>query len=760
VTTRLARVWQRALLLAVAVALLTGAGRAEEAESRPEEVESRAERRARSHERMVALLADIVARTPDDNAFIGDREVRKLRRQRVELKEEGGAGERLRNLLALSYHELRLGNEEAAIARGDEAYALAKTLGDKLPARWSNHVLFALANAHMRRGETENCCKRNSPESCLLPLRGGGVHTDQAGSRSAIRYFEELLAKDPSHRRARWLLNIAYMTIDGYPDDVPERHRIAPEVFASDEAFPRFENIAARLGVDSFNLLGGTVVDDLDNDGDLDILTSTWDPNGPMHLHRNEGDGTFTDRTAAAGLTGLLGGINMLQADYDGDGFVDIFVLRGAWLRDTGRHPNSLLRNDGDGTFTDVTFEAGLGDAHYPTQTAGWADYDNDGDLDLYVGNEYTKALAAPGQLYRNDGDGTFSEVAAAAGVTNGRLAKGVTWGDFDGDRYPDLYVSNLLQPNRLYRNQRDGTFVDIAGALGVDRPVRSFPVWFWDFDNDGVLDLYVPSYRGESGALRSLVLSYLGEPHEEEMPRLYRGDGAGGFTDVAGERGLDLYVLPMGCNFGDLDNDGWLDFYLGTGYPNYEALMPNVMYRNVGGERFVDVTTAGGFGHLQKGHGIAFADLDHDGDQDVFAEMGGAFPGDAFNDALFENPGFDNHWLTIQLVGKKTNRSAIGARIRVVVQGEDGRRSIYKHVNSGGSFGANPLRQTIGLGQAKAIVYLEVSWPTSDTTQIFRSVAMDQFIRVEEGSDSVEVLALERFELGGRRGRAAPGRR
>ena len=156
-----------------------------------------------------------------------------------------------------------------------------------------------------------------------------------------------------------------------------------------------------------------------------------------------------------------------------------------------------------------------------------------------------------------------------------------------------------------------------------------------------------------------------------------------------------------MAGNFGDLDNDGYLDFYLGTGYPDYEALMPNVMYRNRRGTGFADVTSAGGFGHLQKGHGIAFADLDNDGDQDVFEQMGGFLPGDKYFNVAFENPGFGNHWIGVELVGVRSNRSAIGARIRAEVVENGRRRSIYKHVNSGGSFGANPLRQTIGLGEA-----------------------------------------------------------
>jgi hypothetical protein len=204
-----------------------------------------------------------------------------------------------------------------------------------------------------------------------------------------------------------------------------------------------------------------------------------------------------------------------------------------------------------------------------------------------------------------------------------------------------------------------------------------------------------------------------------------------------------------MGANFGDLDNDGYLDFYLGTGQTPYEEVMPNVMYRNRRGMGFADVTTTGGFGHLQKGHGVAFADLDHDGDQDVFEQMGGAQPGDGYRNVLYENPGFGNHWITIKAVGTRSNRSAIGARIRAEVVENGERRSIYRHVNSGGSFGANPLRQTIGLGKADRIGVLEVFWPTTGVTQTFRDVPVDRAIQIVEGDGSYTTLELEALTLG-----------
>jgi hypothetical protein len=593
---------------------------------------------------------------------------------------------------------------------------------------------------------------RNSPESCILPIRGSGVHTNQEGSRQAIKCFTRICdltsPADEIHLKARWLLNIAWMTVGEHPQAVPEKYLIPEEAFESTEDFVQFTNIAQQLKLDTFTMSGGAIIDDFDNDHHLDLICSSWDPRDQLRFFRNQGDGTFEDRTKASGLEGFCGGLNMVQADYDNDGDIDFLVLRGAWLGTKGRHPNSLMRNNGNGTFTDVTLDVGMVE-HYPTQTAAWADFDNDGNLDLFVGNESDPSIDAPCQLYRNEGDGTFRDVAATAGVTNGGYTKGVVWGDFNGDRYPDLYVSNQGGKNRLYENNRDGTFQDVAAQAGVEAPILSFPAWFWDFNNDGHLDLYVSCYTASIGDLAAF---YLGMDPTAERSCLYRGDGKGGFESVADRCGLTRPDASMGANFGDLDNDGYLDFYLGTGYPKYDSLMPSVMYRNQRGERFVDITTAGGFGHLQKGHAVAFADLDHDGDHDVFEQMGGAFAGDRFHDALYENPGQGNHWITLKLVGTKSNRSAIGARIHVEISENGQTRSIYRHVNSGGSFGANPLRQTVGLGSADSIHRLEVDWPTSGTTQVFSDVPMDRAFRVTEGRDQLEPLDLKPVRLGGDR--------
>jgi len=712
-----------------------------------------------SHRRMVETLRAIADAAETENPYLGRREIERARKDLAAMPEDDIPKRWFLNLY-LGQNELRLGNERTALEHYVEANRLLGESRDEVPQEKRIQTLLETGVAYMRWGETENCVLRHTSESCIFPLQGGGVHVAQDGSRGAIEYFEKVLQTapraSPEHVRALWLINIAYMTLGQYPGEVPPERLIPPERFESDEPFPRFVDIAPDLGLNSFDLAGGAIAEDFDGDHDLDIMVSTMDTSGQTRLYVNLGDGSFEERTEQAGLEGILGGLNTIQADYDNDGDVDVLVLRGGWWREAGRHPNSLLRNNGDGTFSDVTFDAGLGRVHYPTQTGGWADYDNDGDLDLYIGNESGRAAVfddaetaearAPCQLFRNNGDGTFTDVATDAGVDNLLHAKAVVWGDYDGNRYPDIFVSNFGTANRLYRNNGDGTFTDVAGEAGVRFPVSSFPSWFWDVNNDGVLDLYVSAFGGVSyrADVASVAASYLGWPHPNELARLYIGDGQGGFQDRAAEWGLTQVTLPMGSNFGDLDNDGYPDFYLGTGYPYYEGLMPNLMYRNRSGERFADVTTAGGFGHVQKGHGVVFADLDNDGDQDVFEQIGGAFPGDAFGNVLFENPGFGNNWIKLRLVGVRSNRFGVGARIRADVIEQGRRRSIHATMGSGGSFGGNPLRAEIGLGQATRIELLEIYWPTSDRTQQFENVAVNQWLEITEGDDAYRKFTVE----------------
>jgi hypothetical protein len=211
-----------------------------------------------------------------------------------------------------------------------------------------------------------------------------------------------------------------------------------------------------------------------------------------------------------------------------------------------------------------------------------------------------------------------------------------------------------------------------------------------------------------------------------------------------------------MGANVGDIDNDGFLDVYLGTGAPSFGSLIPNILLRNDAGRRFDDVTEATGTGHLQKGHGVAFADLDRDGDEDIVLNAGGAVPGDRYDDAVFENPGTPGrHWVDLRLVGVRSNRAAIGAKIRVTVAPVPGGRGAatrlrYREVSSGGSFGSNSYVQHVGLGGATGIESIEIAWPASKTRQVFRNPPIDTLLEIREGAEAPVVRPQAAFRLGG----------
>jgi ASPIC and UnbV len=223
-----------------------------------------------------------------------------------------------------------------------------------------------------------------------------------------------------------------------------------------------------------------------------------------------------------------------------------------------------------------------------------------------------------------------------------------------------------------------------------------------------------------------------MGQPHSRLSNRLWHNVNGKRFENKTKEAGLDMVFATMGSNFGDFDNDGFLDFCLGTGSTDFSFLVPNRMFKNVGGQRFADISVSSGMAHLQKGHSVSCADYDRDGDIDFFIQMGGAVESDAYHNILFQNPGQGNNWLTVKLKGTKSNRPAIGARIKVVTSG-DRPLTVYRHVTTGSSWGCNPLQQTIGLAKAERVALMEIHWPTTGTTQVFHDIAVNQAIEVTE---------------------------
>lgn len=506
----------------------------------------------------------------------------------------------------------------------------------------------------------------------------------------------------------------------------------------------------------------GAAFFDYDNDGWLDIYLV----NGgsvPGHsssepirnaLYRNLGDGTFVEVTAKAGAGGNgYYGVGVSAADYDGDGWTDLFVTT------FGR--NLLYRNNGDGTFTDRTDQAGVAGGKW-SSSAAFLDYDQDGDLDLlvvrYVDFDFDRNLVCgdmvrgiraychpdvydglPSLLYRNNGDGTFTDVSEQTGIA-AHLGKGlgVVAADFDNDGYMDLYVANDSIQNFLFRNRGDGTFEEIGVPSGVafdegGHPQAGMGTAAGDFDEDGRLDLIVTNY-------------------DRENNNLYHNQG-GFFSDASFQSGFGPPSLPLvgwGTGFFDFDNDGDLDVLVVNGHviDNIEVLQPEqgtyrqamLLFENVR-RRFRDVTARGGADLQVKrvGRGAAFGDYDNDGDLDVVVTNLGE------KALLLENRGGNrNHWISLQLVGTRSSRDPIGARVQATIGG----RTSTRHFTGGGSYlSSSDRRLHLGLGRESKVSRLEIRWPRG-TVDLFTDVAGDKFYRVREGEGIVEL------STGGKRSR------
>jgi len=661
------------------------------------------------------------------------------------LNQPGGRGHQAR--FGLARERLLAGHTREAIG---DLEALGRSAMPLLRASMPGDKPFfdLLGIAYLRLAEQDNCNLHPNASVCIL---GQIRHAQDEGARAAIGLYEALLGEFPQDHGSQWLLNIAYMAVGEYPAGVPRRYLI-PNLTHRRTSFPRFTDVARDVGVDISGRAGGLCVADFTGDGLLDLLATAWGFNDPIRLLVADGRGGYADRASRAGLAGIVGGPNCTHADYDNDGHTDVYIMRGGWLGDGGRIPNSLLRNRGDGTFEDVTFAAGLGTLH-PSQTAAWTDFNLDGWLDLFVGNESGAGLgwsSHRSELFLNNRDGTFTDVATKVGVDVDAFVKGSAWGDVNNDGWPDLFVSIMGAPNRLYLNKggcciETWRFEDISPTAGTRAPDMSFPAWFWDYDNDGWEDLLVLSFDNRAPLHDAVAREFLGlpalpigDPPTVQHSHLYRNRGNGTFEDVSRRAGLsDKVIHAMGSNFGDIDNDGWLDFYAGTGNPDLRSIIPNRMFRNMKGRGFEEITVEGGFGHLQKGHGTAFVDLDRDGDEDVFMVMGGAYTADVATSVLFENPGWPGrNWITLELEGRTANRSAIGARVEIVVEDSTGgRRSLRRTVSTGSSFGASALQLHLGLGPAVRVPVVRVSWPDSvRSTTTYGNLALGRSYRLVQG--------------------------
>ena len=544
-----------------------------------------------------------------------------------------------------------------------------------------------------------------------------------------------------------------------------------------------FVNVAKESGLKAATIFGGAHKNkyllettgcgvafyDYDNDGWLDIFLVNGTrlegfPPGQAptnRLFKNNRDGTFTDVTAKAGLAHSGWGQGVCIGDYDNDGYEDLFV---AYF---GK--NALYHNNGDGTFTDVTERAGVaGNGKRWNSGCAFVDYDRDGKLDLFVANYIDLDLATaavpesgpclykgvmvacgpPGLnggkniLFRNNGDGTFTDVSQNSGIleANGTYGLGVLTGDFDNDGWPDIYVANDSAPSALYQNQKNGKFVDIAleagCALSADgKPQAGMGVSAADYDLDGNLDIVKTNFAGDT-------------------PSLYHNLGRATFEDATFPAGLGKHTqyLGWGCGFFDFDNDGWPDILICNGhvYPEVEQLRTEagyeqrkLLYRNLRNGKFEDISESAGPGISvpSASRGCAFGDFDNDGDVDFVVNCVNDLP-----QLVRCDSSLDNAWIKIRTIGTKSNRSGIGARLRCVVEmpGEARPHQQIDEVRSGGSFfSQNDLRVHFGLGRAQKVDLLEIHWP-SGVVDTLKDLAVNELVYVKEGEGIVRKVSFK----------------
>ena len=566
------------------------------------------------------------------------------------------------------------------------------------------------------------------PGSRALALHEAAVAYYRAGKcREAALTASRAMEEDPANERVRAWGWLAAQSLGGYPEEVPARHRMEMRVGYAQPSV-EFEDIAPQIGLDKTSAGRGLCVFDYDNDGLLDVVITA--AHAGCSLYHNNGDGTFSDVSIASGLDNCVNGFIVAAADYDNDGNTDLFVTRiGFYYGDT-----TLFRNNGDGTFTDVTRQAGL--AHWgPSFTATWADYNNDGYVDLFVANNLGGLFdrKSPNLLFRNNGDGTFTEVAAQAGLVTPWPTIGAAWGDYDNDGYPDLFVSNGLGRSQLCRNNGDGTFTDVSRHAGIDSYAIGSTCFWCDIDNDGWLDLVQFSWSDHEDVIHTMRHGH--GPADGRPMRVWRNNRDGSFTNISPELGIDGCWGTMSGNCGDFNNDGWLDFVLGNGSPRMDRLEPLVLLERNGTGRYSNITFSAGLPFTGKGHGANMADLFGDGRLSVMVAAGGAYPGDLLTTGVFRPKKLPGNYLNVRLVGVKSNRSALGARVTL----EAGGRRQVREVSGGSNFGCTPFEQHFGLGTLAKVDALEIRWPTSGLVQRFIDLPANRTLRFVEGQAAWE---------------------
>jgi len=656
------------------------------------------------------------------------------------LKNSSDENEKRKALNRQAKAYLELGEEQKAIDIYNDL--LGKTKGN-LDQRQA--ILKDLAITYLRLGERMNCIHMRNAESCIYPISKEAVHHDKTGSEKAIEVYKMLLMDNPGDLESRWLLNIAYMTTGGYPQQVPPQYLLKVENDDSLHTIKPFVDVAANVGLNYKCQAGGNIVDDFNNDGYPDIVLSSWSLEEPMKFYGNNGNGTFTDRSDSSGLGYLTGGLNMMQTDYNNDGWDDLFVTY--WGQ------NRLYRNLQGKRFEDVTAAAHLKQnrTRYNTGCA-FVDIDRDGKLDLFVAN-YLKfdphTTPRPGAspycyyrgiavncgprglpfdrnlLYRNNGDGTFVDISEPSGIAEpfGHYSLGVLTADFNSDGLPDIYVACDQTPSLLYINKGQNKFEEEGVLRGVA------------FDQNGKAMSGMGVAAGDY--LATGPPSIFRTNFSDEYETLYRNRGDGNFDDVslASGLGLNTRYVGWGTGFFDFNNDGWPDLFLvnGHAFPEVDNLHIDIhykdraiLYQNTGDGQFRDISGRAGSSIFEKhsSRGAAFGDIDNDGNVEIAINNQNEPPS-----LLKQTSRPADQWIILKLVGTRSNRSAIGARVELAAGGH--RQT--QEVRSGGSYlSQSDLRLHFGLGNSSVADRIEIRWP-GGRTQVVKDAAARRVLTIRE---------------------------
>jgi tetratricopeptide (TPR) repeat protein len=550
-------------------------------------------------------------------------------------------------------------------------------------------------------------------------------------------FYARLACKDdPLEVRYKWMLR-AQTIMAGLPESsIPIEYRLHTPPSAPSPV--HFVDATASAGVENFALGRGVAWGDFNRDGRDDLLVCA--ERSPFRLFQNLGNGRFLDVAKKWGLIDPvgLGCYAATFVDYDNDGFEDIFLTSNGW---GGTNRLFLFQNENGRRFADVTKRAGLGE---PINAFGasWADYNNDRNVDLAVAPGIAQPKGRRLRLFRNNGDGTFSDVSLHACLTKMAQWISVCWGDYNGDGLPDLFAVSFDKGCSLYQNQGNGQFKDVSKQAGIECPDASYTCEFMDYNNDGYPDVFVSTYPWKGvnwGDLKSMVEHQIsGAPGPFAARQLlFRNNGNGTFTRVSEQAGIIGLHGGMSSQVADVDNDGRPDILLGTGNPQLDWTEPKVLYHNNENGHFTNIAASAGLNNFGMLHGIAFSDYNDSGNLSFYGSFGGFYWGSRDKAHLYKNNGSGDHALEVHLVGTRSNRDSIGTRLVARVD----KRTVYKYLDGGTGFGSMNSRIIhVGLGTTDIVDSLEVDWP-SGFRQTFNHVPGDRRITIVEGQSNFRTI-------------------